>query len=1249
MSIINKIEVALQQINDAIFQELCNQYLVRLYNLHSLTPTGSVIGKEKTRKGTPDTFFVDDQGGYVFVEYTTQQQSVGSRSFFSKIQEDISKCLDPQKTQIPVEQIHKIIVCHTGKLSASEDREFTQLCTAQNSCCHFEQYGLSELAYGLIQYPELIQEYLGIHTSSGQLMKVSEFLTYYEKPELKLATSLRNQFLGRQAELMQGLQMLQNDPIVIIHGASGTGKSRFALELCDKFILSNPTYTLFCVADKGVTIYEDLQNQLHKDQDYLFFIDDANRMLPNVKFILYLLQENRKGKIKLVITVRDYAISLVSDLVKEFHNQQLQLEPLSDDVISDILKSDSFNIQNSFFIDKIKRIARGNARIAVMCASVANREQSLSALNDVSQLYEIYFKEAFDTIKKIDHVNALKVLGLISFFRTISKDQTDLNQKIYTYFDINEETFWKTCDKLYQHEFVDLYDKQIVKISDQILATYLFYQAFFVSEVLDFKLLVTYFIDLDVNFYDAINPLLIAYEYKKIKSRLSTVITSFWPQLIAERSADEVMKVIRIFYSCCERRALLYIKKYIETLPQPTETSYASGYDPQNHGEVSTDILALLAEFRHLEPVSVKASLELMISYIHKKPQKAESLAKLIKEKYTFKKNYYLSNNIPQHTLIDFLIENIRENHDDRIYSQLFLAIVSHFLGTYYHGIESFDHKSYLYNFSLYPTESIKSFRNKLWQQLWDLYPTHKDAIYTVLLSLPFPRENNEKEVWRHDATFVLPVILEHLDYRDFQACEAAHYYLDILDRQQIVPYDKRLKRKATNRLFKLYQCFLRENGIDWKKYQEIKQRKLKRYCRNFDFDQYIQLFDDLTTIQRIKNDDTLYGYDVSQIIADLVFRDIDLFFKVLEHVIVHYSFNYQPYVIVSAYFKAHPDTYQPLFDCLTREGGKRSDWLFAFHACLPENLINEDNYVLLSNHFFSLLEKATSFLIDIASILDKYSHYASQKELYTTVIVLLNERHHDTSSSIPYIDPQFFHKAFEYSEGIFDQYCRVYYLCKKLHSHYDSPNEVLKQILSYKPDEIVNFFKTSYGDAKSMQDFDNENLSFIWELGNYEDILIFGIDYFMQLEYVWDRAELTSILFTNLGKHQEKAYAFVRKMINRYYDTKEYIDVIFLVIANCLEEYKCEYIKQYLILNPDFETFRDIQLFPLFQAYTGSIIPYIQHEIEEWEKIIVTAKELSPALNYLEHIDYLETKKKCCQQALEEETRREFLAGNNI
>ena len=166
--------------------------------------------------------------------------------------------------------------------------------------------------------------------------------------------------------------------------------------------------------------------------------------------------------------------------------------------------------------------------------------------------------------------------------------------------------------------------------------------------MLDFKILVKYFIDFDVNFYDTINPLLIAYEYKEIKSRLSTVITSFWPQLIAERSVDEVMKVIRIFYFCCEIPALLYIKKYIANLPQPTEVPYVSAYNLKNYGR-DTDILALLAEFRYSEPAIVKASLELMISYIHKKPQKAESLADLIKEKYTFKRTSLISDNIPQH------------------------------------------------------------------------------------------------------------------------------------------------------------------------------------------------------------------------------------------------------------------------------------------------------------------------------------------------------------------------------------------------------------------------------------------------------------------------------------------------------------------------------------------------------------------------------------------------------------------------
>lgn len=114
--------------------------------------------------------------------------------------------------------------------------------------------------------------------------------------------------------------------------------------------------------------------------------------------------------------------------------------------------------------------------------------------------------------------------------------------------------------------------------------------------------------------------------------------------------------------------------------------------------------------------------------------------------------------------------------------------------------------------------------------------------------------------------------------------------------------------------------------------------------------------------------------------------------------------------------------------------------------------------------------------------------------------------------------------------------------------------------------------------------------------------------------------------------------------MINRHYDNKDYIDVIFLVIASCLKEYKCEYIKQYLTLNPDFAIFKDIQLFPLHQVYAGrSKIPCIQQEIEELEKLVVAVKELTPAFNYLEHIDYLETKKSAVNKPLKKKPDGNF------
>jgi hypothetical protein len=55
-------------------KHVCNAYLTQTYSGHLQSP-GTVIGKEKTRKGRPDAFLLQDNGRYILGEYTTQDRT----------------------------------------------------------------------------------------------------------------------------------------------------------------------------------------------------------------------------------------------------------------------------------------------------------------------------------------------------------------------------------------------------------------------------------------------------------------------------------------------------------------------------------------------------------------------------------------------------------------------------------------------------------------------------------------------------------------------------------------------------------------------------------------------------------------------------------------------------------------------------------------------------------------------------------------------------------------------------------------------------------------------------------------------------------------------------------------------------------------------------------------------------------------------------------------------------------------------
>lgn len=105
MNTITQIENALKTIGQATFQDLIN-HLLYLRGNNFIGAPGSVVGKDKTSKGTPDAFLTN-QDNYIFIECTTQEKVGKSKSLLKKLLKDVDHCFDEKKLRFPRGKLKK--------------------------------------------------------------------------------------------------------------------------------------------------------------------------------------------------------------------------------------------------------------------------------------------------------------------------------------------------------------------------------------------------------------------------------------------------------------------------------------------------------------------------------------------------------------------------------------------------------------------------------------------------------------------------------------------------------------------------------------------------------------------------------------------------------------------------------------------------------------------------------------------------------------------------------------------------------------------------------------------------------------------------------------------------------------------------------------------------------------------------------------------------------------------------------------